>query len=64
LTATGDTTRLIFVNTGYAGDQTGSVAQHEAGWLGALAELRRIHELGPAWYPLTTEYDLTPHESD
>ncbi|MFC0113918.1 SRPBCC domain-containing protein [Kibdelosporangium aridum] len=48
-------THLTFVQSGYTDDELDSAAQHEAGWLGGLAELKRMHELGPAWTPLTTE---------
>jgi uncharacterized protein YndB with AHSA1/START domain len=56
LAATGDHTLLTLIDSSHTGDTTGSAAQHEAGWLGALAELRRIHALGPAWQPLTLEF--------
>ncbi|MCW4464690.1 SRPBCC domain-containing protein [Glutamicibacter sp. MNS18] len=48
-------TYLTFVQTGYADDEWDSAAQHEAGWLGSLAELKRMHELGKDWMPLITE---------
>jgi uncharacterized protein YndB with AHSA1/START domain len=48
-------TFLTFVQSGYADDEWDNAAQHEAGWLGSLAELKRMHELGDAWTPLTTE---------
>lgn len=51
-------TRLSLVNEGYGDDGPGSAAQHEAGWLGALAELKRIHELGEAYRPFTVEFSL------
>lgn len=51
-------TFLTLSNGGYSGDGPGSAAQHEAGWLGALAELKRIHELGPAYRSLTVEFSL------
>lgn len=48
-------TFLTFVETGYRADELDNAAQHEAGWLGSLAELKRMHELGDDWSPLTTE---------
>jgi uncharacterized protein YndB with AHSA1/START domain len=48
-------TFLTFVQSGYTDDELDNVAQHEAGWLGSFAELKRMHELGPAWTPLTTD---------
>lgn len=48
-------TVLTFVQTGYPDDEPDSVAQHEAGWLGSLAELKRMHELGDSWTPLISE---------
>jgi uncharacterized protein YndB with AHSA1/START domain len=51
----GGRTHLTFVQSGYADTELDNAAQHEAGWLGSLAELRRMHELGDAWAPLTTE---------
>jgi uncharacterized protein YndB with AHSA1/START domain len=56
LAATGDHTLLTLTDSSHADDTTGSAAQHEAGWLGAMAELRRIHALGPAWQPMTLEF--------
>lgn len=53
-------TYLTFVETGYRDDELDNAAQHEAGWLGALAELKRMHELGPDWTPLTTELPAEP----
>jgi hypothetical protein len=47
-------TRLTFVHTGYTDDEPDSAAQHEAGWLGGIAEFKRMHELGDAWTPLTS----------
>lgn len=54
-------TFLTFVQSGYADDEWDNAAQHEAGWLGSLAELKRMHELGDAWTPLTSEL---PNERD
>ncbi|MFC5751502.1 SRPBCC domain-containing protein [Actinomadura rugatobispora] len=48
-------TFLTFVQSGYSEDELDSAAQHEAGWLGGIAELKRMHELGDAWTPLITE---------
>lgn len=53
-------THLTFVQSGYGPDELDSAAQHEAGWLGGLAELRRMHELGEAWTPVTTELPSGP----
>jgi uncharacterized protein YndB with AHSA1/START domain len=54
-------THLTFVQSGFGADELDSAAQHEAGWLGGLAELRRMHELGSDWTPVST--DLPPdHE--
>lgn len=52
LDGTGGKTRLTFVQSGFTADERDNVAQHEAGWLGALAELKRMHSLGPDWTPL------------
>nr|WP_042193966.1 SRPBCC domain-containing protein [Kibdelosporangium sp. MJ126-NF4]CEL20984.1 hypothetical protein [Kibdelosporangium sp. MJ126-NF4]CTQ95502.1 hypothetical protein [Kibdelosporangium sp. MJ126-NF4] len=48
-------TFLTFVHSGYTDSELDSAAQHEAGWLGGLAELKRMHELGEDWRPLTTD---------
>lgn len=48
-------TFLAFVQSGYVDDELDTAAQHEAGWLASLAELKRMHELGDDWTPLTTE---------
>lgn len=48
-------TMLNFVQSGYTEDEWDNAAQHEAGWLGSLAELRRMHRLGDEWVPLVTE---------
>jgi uncharacterized protein YndB with AHSA1/START domain len=55
LADSGGRTYLTFVQSGYTDTELDNAAQHEAGWLGSLAELRRMHELGDAWEPLTTE---------
>lgn len=55
LAGTGGKTHLTFVQTGYTGDEWDNAAQHEAGWLSSFAELKRMHELGDAWVPLTTD---------
>ena len=55
LEASDKTTKLVLIQGGYSEDEWDSAAQHEAGWLGSLAELKRMHELGDAWTPLTTE---------
>ncbi len=48
-------TLLTFFQTGYTDDEWDNAAQHEAGWLGSLAELKRLHELGGNWTPLISE---------
>jgi uncharacterized protein YndB with AHSA1/START domain len=48
-------THLTFVQSGFGPDELDSAAQHEAGWLAGLAELRRMHELGPDWAPVSTD---------
>jgi uncharacterized protein YndB with AHSA1/START domain len=48
-------THLTFVQSGYGPDELDSAAQHEAGWLGGIAALRRMHALGDDWRPVTTE---------
>ncbi|MCE7006647.1 SRPBCC domain-containing protein [Kibdelosporangium philippinense] len=53
-------THLTFVQSGYTDDELDSAAQHEAGWLGGIAELKRMHELGEGWTPLTTELPAQP----
>lgn len=51
-------TQLTFVQSGFGADELDSAAQHEAGWLGGLAELKRMHELGAAYRPLTVDSEL------
>jgi uncharacterized protein YndB with AHSA1/START domain len=48
-------THLTFVQSGFGDDELDSAAQHEAGWLAGLAELRRMHELGAGWAPVSTD---------
>lgn len=55
LAESGGKTYLTFVQSGFGADELDNAAQHEAGWLGGLAELRRLHELGADYYPLTVE---------
>ncbi|WP_114853853.1 SRPBCC domain-containing protein [Brachybacterium sp. YJGR34] len=55
LEESGGGTVLTFLQTGYLEDERDSAAQHEAGWLAALAELARLHALGDDWTPLLTE---------
>jgi uncharacterized protein YndB with AHSA1/START domain len=55
LEGSGGKTHLTFVQSGYSADEWDDAAQHEAGWLASFAELKRMHELGDAWTPLTTE---------
>jgi uncharacterized protein YndB with AHSA1/START domain len=57
-------TFLTFVETGYRDDELDNAAQHEAGWLGAIAELKRMHELGDDWTPLTTELPVDDDQPD
>ncbi|WP_280335661.1 SRPBCC family protein [Nocardia wallacei] len=57
LAGSGGKTRLTFVQSGFADDERDNLAQHEAGWFGALAELKRMHTLGDTWTPLTTPHD-------
>lgn len=51
-------THLTFVQSGFADDELDNAAQHEAGWLGGLIELRRMLELGDAWRPHSQPLDL------
>ena len=60
LADSGGQTHLTFVQSGYSSAELDSAAQHEAGWLAGIAELRRMHELGRAWQPLTTELPSGP----
>jgi hypothetical protein len=55
LAGTAGGTHLTFVHSGFGPDELDSAAQHEAGWLGGLAELRRMHELGADWTPVSTD---------
>ena len=48
-------TTLTFTQSGFTPDERDNAAQHEAGWQGGLLELRRMHELGTEWTPLTRE---------
>jgi uncharacterized protein YndB with AHSA1/START domain len=48
-------THLTFVQSGFGADELDSAAQHEAGWLAGIAELRRMHELGADWAPVSTD---------
>jgi uncharacterized protein YndB with AHSA1/START domain len=64
LADSGGQTHLTFVQSGYSATELDSAAQHEAGWLAGLAELRRMHELGAAWRPLTTELPSGPDAKD
>ena len=48
-------TTLTFTQSGFTEDEADNAAQHEAGWQGGLLELRRMHELGENWTPLTRE---------
>jgi uncharacterized protein YndB with AHSA1/START domain len=64
LADSGGQTRLTFVQSGYSDTELDDAAQHEAGWLAGLAELRRMHELGDAWRPLTTELPTGPEQQE
>ncbi len=57
-------TFLTFVETGYRDDELDNAAQHEAGWFGAIAELKRMHELGADWSPLTTDLPADDDQPD
>ncbi|WP_338760029.1 SRPBCC domain-containing protein [Nocardia vulneris] len=49
-------TRLTFVQSGYTDTELDNAAQHEAGWFAALAEIRRLNELGDAWTPVIRDF--------
>jgi uncharacterized protein YndB with AHSA1/START domain len=49
-------TTLTFVQSGFSPTELDNAAQHEAGWLGGLLELKRMHELGSDWKPVTSEF--------
>ncbi|AFU02612.1 SRPBCC family protein [Nocardia brasiliensis] len=49
-------TRLTFVQSGYTDAELDNAAQHEAGWFAALAEIRRLNELGDAWKPVIRDF--------
>ncbi len=57
LSADGGKTHLTFVQSGFRDDELDSAAQHEAGWLAGLAELKRMHDKGDTWTPFTTEIE-------
>ncbi|MQA09597.1 MAG: hypothetical protein GEU98_13805 [Pseudonocardiaceae bacterium] len=59
LTESGGKTYLTLVQSGFADASPDNAAQHEAGWLGGLAELKRMHELGSAYRPLAPESGLS-----
>ncbi|RZQ65576.1 SRPBCC family protein [Amycolatopsis suaedae] len=46
LEGSGGRTRLTFVQSGFTEAERDSAAQHEAGWLQGLAELKRLHATG------------------
>lgn len=48
-------TTLTFTQSGFTAEEWDNTAQHEAGWQGGLLELRRLHEHGDQWTPLTRE---------
>ncbi|WP_020666957.1 SRPBCC family protein [Amycolatopsis nigrescens] len=60
LAESGGGTRLTFVQSGFEPGELDNAAQHEAGWLAGIAELKRMHELGERWQPLTTELPADP----
>lgn len=62
LAGSGGKTHLTFVHSGFTDDERDSVAQHEAGWLGGLAELKRMHELGDEYHPRTVDSRLPGEE--
>jgi uncharacterized protein YndB with AHSA1/START domain len=63
LADSGGGTHLTFVQSGFSPSERDSAAQHEAGWLAGIAELRRMHELGDAWTPVTTELPSDPQDA-
>jgi len=56
LAGSGGRTHLTLVHSGFA--DPAAAAQQEAGWVSALAELRRLHELGAAWRPVSVDFAL------
>ncbi|GAB3437182.1 SRPBCC family protein [Flindersiella endophytica] len=58
LTGSDGSTHLSFVQSGFGADELDDAAQHEAGWLGGVAELKRMYELGAAYQPLIVESEL------
>ncbi len=57
-------THLTFVQSGYTEDEWDDAAQHEAGWLAAFAQLKRMHELGDGWTPLIVDIPEGDQPSD
>lgn len=49
-------TYLSMVHSGF--DDPAAAAQQEVGWVSALLELRRLHELGPAWRPVSIDFSI------
>jgi uncharacterized protein YndB with AHSA1/START domain len=49
LEGSGGKTHLTLVHSGWSDERPGDADQTQAGWLAFLAELKRMHELGPAW---------------
>jgi uncharacterized protein YndB with AHSA1/START domain len=49
LQGSGGRTHLTLVHSGWSEERPGDADQTQAGWLAFLAELKRMHELGPAW---------------
>jgi uncharacterized protein YndB with AHSA1/START domain len=55
LAESGGATTLTFTQSGFGPDELDNAAQHEAGWRAGLLELKRMHELGESWTPVTRE---------
>ena len=49
LEGSGGRTHLTLVHSGWSRERPSDADQTQAGWLAFLAELKRMHELGPAW---------------
>jgi uncharacterized protein YndB with AHSA1/START domain len=50
LEGSGGRTHLTLVHSGWSPERPGDADQTQAGWSAFLAELKRMHELGPAWH--------------
>jgi len=55
LEGSGGRTHLTLVHSGWSDERPGDAAQTQAGWYAFLAELKRMHELGPAWHRIEFE---------